>query len=114
MVRLRAHAENNPISPEAIALAMSDGVPFTDENSHVVLPTGFQVTYTIMQHHVGTMRHVSISSPNTDKVPLPQAIDMILPHLGYRQTFEEIEIKWLEDVSDGRKAVNLLEPMTIN
>lgn len=75
----------------------------------VMLPTGFGVSFTIEEHPGGWMRHVSVSSPDPNKVPIPAALEFVMSELGYGLPFKDC-IAWPEETLN-RVAINVLEPL---
>lgn len=87
--------------------------PLPSEYS-VTLPSGFGVTYTIEQHPSGWLRHLSVSSPRADRVPIAATMEFIMGELGFTKSFEDAKFKYPEAVDDGRTAINVLEPIVGN
>jgi len=78
----------------------------------VEIPFGFLVTFSVEQNHPdGTMRHMSMSSPDATRLPTPEAVWMAAEALGFVGSLKNCAI-WLEDLTQGR-AVNLVQPLAL-
>jgi len=72
------------------------------------IPDSFKVVYSIEQQPKADVRHCSISCKT--KAPAIEAVDMIMKELGYENTLESGNCHvYLEDMDDGKKAVNVIE-----
>ena len=79
----------------------------------VFLPVAYAVTFSIEHGHPdGTMRHISMSVDREGRVPLPVTVYMVAEVLGFCGGIEACAI-WLEDLHDGGKAVNLVQPLAV-
>lgn len=85
----------------------------------VRLPFDYLVTFSIeINHPIGAARHLSLSSPNPDRVPRPQAVWMVAEVLGFTGVVVDSEEPppastiWLEDLEGHGKAVNLVQPIS--
>jgi hypothetical protein len=82
----------------------------------IVLPFGFCVTFSIeLEHPAGTCRHMSMSAPRKDRLPAPEAVDMVAEHLGFIGGFRACRV-WLEDLERGdgkQQAVNIVQPVAM-
>lgn len=77
----------------------------------VPIPTRYMVTLSIETGHPGgTMRHMSMSSLAEGLLPRPEAVWMVAEELGFVGEIEQCQV-WVEDLSDGGKAVNLVQPL---
>lgn len=80
-----------------------------DVKRQLYIPMGFILVYSIEQHPEGDwFHHVSMSSGAKGRAPLPQAIDMALEAMGIPERINDAVHVWLEDLSGGEKAVNVL------
>jgi hypothetical protein len=79
----------------------------------VTIPTRYVVTLSIETGHpMGTARHLSVSSRADGRVPTPEAVWMIAEELGFTGGIRECKV-WMEDLSDGGRAVNIAQPVGI-
>jgi hypothetical protein len=77
------------------------------------LPVHYFVTFSIETNHpVGTCRHMSMSSGRQGKAPTPEAVWMVCQELGFVGSIEECRV-WIEDLSDGEKAINVVQPLSV-
>ena len=112
LTTLRKVAETNPVSEEEIraAVARLDSGQFTPPQINfdqtVELPFGYTLTFTVEWQPAGMARHASMASPNPRRVPIFEAMSMVIPHLGFKGTST---YEWLEPLSNGGAAFNILE-----
>lgn len=80
----------------------------------VEIPVGFLVTFSIETGHpAGTCRHMSMSSPRADRVPSPEAVEMVMSHLGFSGGIAACTAVWLEDLEGHGQAVNVVQPVAV-
>jgi hypothetical protein len=71
----------------------------------------FFVTFCIEHgHKAGTCRHMSMSINRPERTPSPEAMWMVAEILGFTGSLRECG-GWLEDIGDGQKAVNVVQPL---
>jgi hypothetical protein len=83
----------------------------------VRLPFDYLVTFSIERNHPGgrVARHLSVSSPNPNRVPRPQAVWMVAEELGFTGVEVTGEVPplgstiWLEKLQGHGEAVNLVQ-----
>jgi hypothetical protein len=76
----------------------------------IVIPFAFFVTFSLETGHPGGVaRHMSMSSFKPNRLPTPEAVWMIAYELGFTGTLEACDGVWIEDLSDGGKAINVLQ-----
>lgn len=111
IARLIAEAEKNRI-PFAEIERRTKGQPAVGKrgNPTCVLPMGFAVSFTIEEQPWGWSRHVSISVLKHGRAPTIEACNMIAAAFGFINRVGAA-YGFLEDIGDGDKAVNLLEPL---
>lgn len=79
----------------------------------VAIPADFLVTFSIETGHpAGTCRHLSMSVGREGRVPSPEAIAMVAAELGFVGALET-QIIWLEELQGHGKAVNVVQPLSI-
>ena len=83
------------------------------ETLSIDLPVGFHVTYTHeRQPNAPTptklCHHISISVERPKKMPLPEAVEMILLEFGMKPMREATGV-WLEDIDRVTAAVNIVQ-----
>lgn len=116
LAALRDKAAAHPVNMHVVMAKMKTAQGKREHRSamnklSVPLPFGFMVTLSIETGHpCGTCRHMSMSSPAQDRVPAPEAVEMVMPALGFVGGIAACQV-WLEDLSDGGKAVNLVQPI---
>lgn len=75
-------------------------------------PWPFYVTLSIEHGHpIGAARHMSMSVDRLERLPSPEALRIIATELGFGP-FDGCTI-WPEKLSDGRSAINMVEPIGI-
>lgn len=75
-------------------------------------PYAFYVTYSVEDGHpVGRCRHLSMSIDREGRVPSTAAVWMVAGDFGFTGELCTCEAIWVEDLSDGGKAVNLVQKM---
>ena len=113
LAKLREHAELNPFSLEFIERSVK-GLerPIGDLPSHTVfLPVHYLVSFSVEDHPSGRMRHCSISTASSDKLPNPYVVYEITQRLGIKADFREMKPqKGAQVVEDGR-AIGIYEKM---
>jgi hypothetical protein len=90
----------------------------------VMLPFGYMVTFSTEINHPNgrAARHMSMSSPNEDRVPNQYAVWMVAEHLGFTGPHSDIDraednliacdAVWMEDLKGHGKAVNVVQLIT--
>jgi hypothetical protein len=119
MADLRQRAEANPISFEAMTHLVAEieagrqvGAPAYCVAQTISLVFGWTVTYTVEEHKEGVpCRHLSIGSPNPARVPVPAAVEMIMPEFGFVGDLQNT-FSWPEHLLKGGVAINVLQPMS--
>jgi hypothetical protein len=99
LARAEAHERGEPVAS------------FHDRT--VQIPMSYHATYTVEEHQPGVpFRHLSVSIINgaPERGPHPMVIDELMREYGFIGTREEA-VGWLENLEDGRIAVNVLEPL---
>jgi hypothetical protein len=119
--RLRDFAAKRPVSmPEIIeALKTPDGKRAHMKNmtaQTVKLANGpwdFFVTFSIETGHpIGACRHMSMSIMREDRVPSLEAVWLIAMEFGFSGGLDACQ-RWIEDLSDGGRAVNIVQPLAV-
>lgn len=116
IAELRAFAAANPMDAMASdMIAQTDIDAYRDmmETLSIDLPVGFHVTYTHeRQPNAPTptklCHHISISVEQPKKMPLPEAVEMILLEFGMKPMREATGV-WLEDIDRVTAAVNIVQ-----
>lgn len=119
LAALKTHAENNSININEATRAFQteDGRKkhLDQMNSQTMLirgPWNFFVTYSVETGHPGgTYRHMSMSIKRGGRVPHPIAVSMIAQYLGFVGDIESYDHVYVEDLSDGGRAINVLQEM---
>lgn len=121
--KLRALAATKPIDmAEAMRLLKTRrGVRLHKErmNAQTVAipgPWPFFVTFSVENGHpVGTCRHMSMSILREGRVPHLDAVGMVAKVMGFAgdNPLETCHV-WIEDLSDGGKAVNVVQPISVH
>ena len=80
----------------------------------IELPIGFHVTYSHVMHSQGPQpgryQCISISVERRDRVPSPDAIEVILEEFGMHGLKGSTAV-WVEQLSHGLRAVNVVQPV---
>ena len=70
----------------------------------------FFVTYSVETGHpAGMCRHMSMRAERHGRAPSPEAVWMVARHMGFVRGLIDCTL-WLEDLSDGGVAVNIVQP----
>jgi hypothetical protein len=108
----------NAISYErmkARADAFERGEPVSSNIEHTVqIPMSYSATYTVEEHQPGIpFRHLSVSiiDGKPGRGPHPMVMDELMREFGFQCSREEAA-GWLENLEDGRIAINVLEPLS--
>ncbi len=84
--------------------------PLNDDMT-LLIPTGFQVTYTHEEQPRCTCRHISISLVAApDRGPHPAAVQMLLDEFGFKNRLEELPFYVTQD-DGGTTIIDVLEPL---
>lgn len=76
-------------------------------------PWPFFVTFSIENGHpAGTCRHMSMSIMRDGRVPHPAGVWMVAEEMGFSGGLEACRV-WIEDLSDGGKAINIVQPIRV-
>jgi hypothetical protein len=115
IAELKAVAAATPRDVHGVQAAADQNMPAFRDEAHtmtVSLPVGFAVTYTQeVQPNApppGLCHHISVSVSTPYRVPNPAAVEMILEEFGMRPIAESHGV-WIEDISPGEKAVNVIQ-----
>ena len=112
LASLKKRAEASPISLADMhrmveAAQSGQALRLIPEDQTVYLPMGWSVTFTHEDHPSGRARHMSMASPNRERVPIEPALEMVMGHLGFVGSVREC-VTWLEPLAEGH-AVNVVE-----
>lgn len=118
--RLRVFAAKRPISMpvliEALKTVGGEREHRKTMNAQTVRiegPWAFFVTFSIESGHpIGVCRHMSMSILRDRRVPHPAAVWMVATELGFIGSIEDCQV-WMEDLSDGGQAVNVVQPLAM-
>lgn len=107
------YAENNKISYDQMKKIMAREIapPGDNENHVITIPLNFRVVFSIEQHPGGWFNHLSISIPNKNKTPHPNAVEMIMAEfkMGNLNARPGNSV-YIEDIGQGYKVINILHP----
>jgi hypothetical protein len=118
--RLRDFAAKRPVSMPVLMEALKTPTGkrdhlkrMTAQSIRIAGPWVFFVTFSIETGHpVGVCRHMSMSIMREGRVPHPAAVWMIAAELGFIGAMENCTT-WMEDLSDGGKAINVVQPLAM-
>jgi hypothetical protein len=117
--RLRGFAARRPIemAPVVEQIKTPEGMKEHMRRMHAQTiripgPYPFDVTFSIENHPGGMMRHMSMSIVREGRVPSPEAVWMVAEELGFSGGLESSQV-WFEDLTDGSKAVNVVQPISV-
>jgi hypothetical protein len=119
IARVIEFARANPIDARtAMAEAARDEAAWRDKMMRyaVKIPIGFRVCYSHEIQPKGIFRHISISVDRPKKMPSEHAVALICDEFGIGDilamrdgALPNVVLKvWIEDVSPGEKAINIL------
>ncbi len=107
---VRGYAETRVFSMQDIFAAMQTGYRIGDDpHFRVEIPMGFICCYSVEMQEIGKCRHLSISVAREGRVVHPDAARLLAEEFGFRGGLNDYNLVWMEDLPDGRKAVNLLQ-----
>lgn len=72
------------------------------------IPMGFRVVFSFENQPIGWCRHISISVPDNNKLPSPQAVSMIIEEFGFPSNINDQDNVWIETESIPN-AVNVIK-----
>lgn len=118
--RLRAFAAKRPVDIQVVSEMMKHPGPMAQHRKQMTAqtvvipgPWPFFVTFSIETGQpVGPCRHMSMSIKRDGRVPHPAALWLIAEELGFSGGLETCKV-WPEDLSDGGKAINILQPVSV-
>lgn len=113
--RVRQYAEAHPYDLEAM-VDRGTGKRQPPGNLSVyrcLIPVGFKVVFSIEDHPQRTgktlrMRYLSVSVSSFNKLPSPEAVQMIMDELGFKRPWNECHIDTEE--FKGGQAIVVVEP----
>jgi hypothetical protein len=73
-----------------------------------ILPFGYRIVFTIELQPAGKIRHLSISVDEDEKLPNETAVQEIMNLIGFKNELRKCKVH-LEDISEKRKAINVIE-----
>lgn len=83
--------------------------PPGDDSHHVChIDVGFRCVLTVEEQPFGWCKHLSVSVDDTEKVPHPASIKILMQEFGMNKSLEECYV-YIEEVSP--KAVNIICPI---
>ncbi len=106
--RLVAFAEANIVDAARVDRVRRkvERPPGDDPRHAITVPMEFRVVFSVDELPNGLARHLSVSIPKVGRLPMPEAIMMLLP------LFDMAEfgmcVVWVEGVPDGLGAINVL------
>lgn len=114
IARVIAYAERERFTASEMKMRVErkDTVPIGDDMGHTcVLPVGYKVTFSIEEQPapLGWCNHISVSVMENKKMPNEAAVMAICQSFGFTPTPGNY-VLYIEDVSEGEKAVNILVP----
>lgn len=119
---LIAVAEANPVSLETVkrlvaAMEAGEELPAgLNDGMTIVIPHGYEVTYTHEEQPGGMCRHMSVAvirPDNPNAMPSQAAMAAIMVGFGFVNDLRGCKI-WVEEHPEKRTSINVLEPVTGN
>lgn len=108
--QLQLLAAATPFDPQQVIAAAARDIQAVRDlmNGYTIkLPVGFNVTYSHENQPPGLCHHISISVDRRNKLPSPEAVEMILEAFEMRPISASLKV-WPEIIA-GEKAVNVLQ-----
>jgi hypothetical protein len=111
------YAEENVYSMDDL-LDMINGQlrpPGDDVFRVIVIPIGYRTVYSLEDQASGMCRHISISVPNSGKLPSIPAVQMIIKEFGFKNDLVipsdiNVPIKIdVEELGDNHQAISIIE-----
>jgi hypothetical protein len=115
IAELKAFASANLFDARAaIEAATSNEAVYREmmRSLSITLPVAYVVTFSHERQPFGIARHISISLDVPNKMPGVAAVEFILREFGMKPLAESAGV-WVEDVSPGLRAVNVVQPLEI-
>jgi hypothetical protein len=93
-----------------MAMAGKDMTGYRDmmKTRSIDFPVGYHACYCQERQPAGLFHHISLSVDRHNKLPSPEAVEMILEEFGLAP-LKESQGVWVEDIGPGAKAVNILQ-----
>lgn len=103
-------AEANPLSMDDLLDTFNGNRPPVGDQEGFCFCTitGYRIVYSIEEQVPGKIRHLSVSVDKDEAYPNPEAVREIMKLLGFKNVLEECIVN-LEEISDKRGAINVLE-----
>jgi hypothetical protein len=104
------YAEEHPVTIDEV-LDMYNGqeVPVGESEQHVCfIPMDYRAVFSIEDQAKFHVRHLSISVSTPGKLPSPEAVMMLLPLFGFKNSLQDCMVR-LEDFAEGHQAINVWE-----
>lgn len=118
LAMLREQAARAPVHMPALVEAMKTAQGSLKhrqqmQRQSLAIPTRYFLCFSIETGHgAGTCRHMSLSSTARGRVPTLEAVWMLAEELGFVGGLDTCSV-WIEDLSDGGKAVNVVQPLSV-
>lgn len=118
LAQLREQARQHPVDMPTLVEAMRTAQGSRRHRQQmtaqtIAIPTRYYVTFSIETGHPGgACRHMSMSTLADERIPRIEGIWMVAEELGFSGGIDECSL-WLEDLSGGGKAVNVVQPISL-
>lgn len=108
--RLVKHAESHIFGMDQLLDTWNKELePAGDMKDFVcTIPNGYKIVYSIEDQLKGNIRHLSVSVSDAGKYPSPEAIQLIMDELNYKNKLENC-IVWTEKLTEDSEAINIAE-----
>ena len=107
---LKSYAEKNKISLDDILDTINKQMkPVGDYKEYTItIPIGYRIVYSIEEQVIGDVKHLSVSVDEDGVLPNPNAVEMIMKEFEFKESLDNCRVI-LEQITENRKAVNILE-----
>lgn len=92
-----------------LKLADRKGRPQRFNSQGLLLPGGFQVSFSFEEQPAGIVRHLSVSVDTPGKFPQPAAVEMIAKEFGFSGFPPDGGKVWMEEFRPGHYCINVAE-----
>jgi hypothetical protein len=115
---LRALANRHPVNAAELphTLATDEGKVAHLQvitSQTIELPVGFLLSFTVETGHpCGTIRHMTLSVMRVDRIPTPEACELVAAELGFVGGLAAC-MRWTEQLQGHGVGVNLVQPVDL-
>lgn len=92
------YAEGHRVDGELLQRSLRREWAVGDDPNYICyIEQGYRIVYSIEQQPIGWCRHLSVSVDDTNKLPHPAAIELLMEEFGFRCKLKECLNTWIEE-----------------